>query len=255
MAGSSMDIADDELPRLFEKLTCKKVDKDSTDTILSNIQFEASMSAAKLNILERRCMNMTIELHETIRQIAHAVHCYDDTKSDLSWFSAVMVREYNSFELAERRRLSFDVQAGFVQVENCKKIVDKKVELIFVAVVIQCQMELSSYDEPDQNPVEKKKNEWLITRLRKNLKYLVEIVGPFVLKLKIDGDVKNIEAMKDRYVVLNRELRGLENYTVSPYNNEKSVMDIVKWDDKLSEYRLMASSTTMLDRMTKKRHV
>ena len=101
----------------------------------------------------------------------------------------------------------------------------------------------------------KKKNEWNITRLRKNLKYLVEIVGPFVLKLKIDGDVMNIDAMKDRYVALNRELRGLENYTVSPYNNEKSVMDIVKWDDKLSEYRLMASSTAMLDRMAKKRHV
>ena len=57
------------------------------------------------------------------------------------------------------------------------------------------------------------------------MKYLVEIVGPFVLKLKIDGDVKNIEAMKDRYVVLNRELRGLENYTVSPYNNEKEERD------------------------------
>ena len=57
MAGSSMDIADDELPQLFEKLTCKTVDKDSTDTLLSNIQFEASMSAAKLNILERRCMS------------------------------------------------------------------------------------------------------------------------------------------------------------------------------------------------------
>ena len=61
------------------------------------------------------------------------------------------------------------MQAAFVLVENCKVIVQKKVELIFVAVVIQAKMELSHHDDALQNPVEKARSDWQMTRLRKHL--------------------------------------------------------------------------------------
>ena len=156
----------EELEKKFEKLTIKEIVE--VEAALQNIYFETAMAKEKLSIIEKRIMNNSIELHECIRQIKYALDSYNDTKSDLSWFSSVIIRELNQFELAEHRRLSFDVQAAFVLVENCKVIVQKKVELIFVAVVIQAKMELSHHDDALQNPVEKARNDWQMTRLRTN---------------------------------------------------------------------------------------
>ena len=227
----------EELEKKFEKLTIKE--PVEVDAVLQNIHFETAMGKEKLSIIEKRIMNNSIEVHETIRQIKYALDSYNDTKSDLSWFSSVIIRELNQFELAERRRLSFDVQAAFVLVENCKVIVQKKVELIFVAVVIQAKMELSHHDDALQNPVEKARNDWQMTRLRNKLKYFIEIIAPFAMHMKgLPLIEQTVDGMMDKHRQLNRELKLLENYIVSPYNNERSVMDVAEWDEKNGEYKL-----------------
>jgi hypothetical protein len=171
-------------------------------------------------------MNDTLQIHECIRMITAALDVFNEDVSDLNWFSSIIIRELNTFELAERRRLSFDVRAGFVIIENCPGILRKKIELIFVAVVIQAKTELRHHDEEEQNPVEKEKNSWQMERLRKNLKYFIEIIAPFAVNLKGLPPVEHpVEDHCNRYRELNRELKTLENYCVSPYNNERSVMD------------------------------
>ena len=236
----------EELEKKFEKLTIKETVE--VEAALQNIYFETAMAKEKLSIIEKRIMNNSIELHECIRQIKYALDSYNDTKSDLSWFSSVIIRELNQFELAERRRLSFDVQAAFVLVENCKVIVQKKVELIFVAVVIQAKMELSHHDDALQNPVEKARNDWQMTRLRKKLKYFLEIIAPFAMHMKgLPLIEQTVDGMMDKYRQLNRELKCLENYIVSPYNNERSVMDVAEWDEKNGEYKLKSEMKGLVE--------
>ena len=47
-----------------------------------------------------------------------------------------------------------------------------------------------------------------------------------------------VDGMWNKYRQLNRELKCLENYIVSPYNNERSVMDAAEWDEKNGAYKL-----------------
>ena len=222
-----------ELKEQFEKLSIKKVVQDST--VLKQIQFETDMAKQKLSIIEKRIMNSYIEVHEVIRQIKNALDVYNDTKSDLSWFSSIIIRELNQFELAERRRLSFDVQAGFVKIEHCKEIVQKKVEMIVVAVIIQALMELSE-------------NEWQMATLRTNLRYFIDIILPFVMHVKVFPLIEQtVDGMMNKYREFNRELKFLENYTVSSYNNERSVMDVVEWDDQKGEYTLKSEMKGLVE--------
>ena len=145
----------------------------------------------------------------------------------MKWLSSIIIRELNTLELAERRRLSCDVMAGFVKVENCQNIVQKKVELVVEAVCIQAKMELKHHDREDQNPVEKEKNNWQMEKLRNNLKYFMNVIVPFAVNLKNLPPFEHpVEDHVLRYSELNRELKTLENYCVSPYNNERSVMDV-----------------------------
>ena len=87
---------------------------------------------------------------------------------------------------------------------------------------------MTHHDRDDQNPAEKEKNNWQIEILRKNLKYLIDIIVPFSVNLKNFVSVERSVADDQlRYTELNRELKTLENYVVSTYNNERSVMDVV----------------------------
>ena len=88
--------------------------------------------------------------------------------------------------------------------------------MIFVAVVIQAKMELSHHDDALQNPVEKARNDWQMTRLRNNLKYFTEIIAPFAMHLKgLPLIEQTVDGMWNKYRQLNRELKCLENYIVS----------------------------------------
>ncbi len=99
----------------------------------------------------------------------------------MNWLSSVIIRELNIFELAERRRLSCDVIAGFVLAESTKNIVQKKIEMVILTVCIQAKTELSHHDSGDENPTEM---HWQIETLRKNLKYLIDIFVTFSVNLK-----------------------------------------------------------------------
>jgi hypothetical protein len=60
------------------------------------------------------------------------------------------------------------------------------------------------------------------------LRYLIDIIVPFSVNLKNFVSVERSVADDQlRYTELNRELKMLENYVVSTYNNERSVMDVV----------------------------
>jgi hypothetical protein len=182
-----------------------------------------TVAGKKLTVIEERMMKDTFQVHECVRMIKTAIDTYNQDLADLNWLSAVIIRELNTFELAERRRLSCDVNAGFVSVENTKSIVQKKIEMVILTVCIQAKTQLSHHDSGDQT-----EKDWQIEILRKNLRYLIDTIVPFSVNLKNFVSVERSVADDQlRYTELNRELKTLENYVVSTYNNERSVMDVV----------------------------
>ena len=128
----------------------------------------------KLSIIERRMMNDTIEVHESIRQTKVAVDVYNHNVSDLNWFSAIVVRELNMFELAERRRLSADVKIGLVRIEDVNAIVAAKVEIVLLGVINQSLVELRHFNEMPTS-ASKVKEEPAMKSLKTNLEYLINI--------------------------------------------------------------------------------
>ena len=58
---------------------------------------------------------------------------------------------------------------------------------------------------------------------------------------------QTVDGMVNKYRQLNRELKCLENYIVSPYNNERSVMDVVEWDKNKGEYKLKTEMKGLLE--------
>jgi hypothetical protein len=205
----------------FEKLNLKTNVK--LMKTCENIEMYTTVAGKKLTVIEERMMKDTFQVHECVRMIKTAIDTYNQDLADLNWLSAVIIRELNTFELAERRRLSCDVKAGFVLVENTKSIVQKKIEMVILTVCIQAKTQLSLHDSCDQT-----EKDWQIEILRKNLKYLIDIIVPFSVNLKNFVSVERSVADDQlRYTELNRELKTLENYVVSTYNNERSVMDFV----------------------------
>ena len=202
----------------FEKLNLKtNVELMKT---WENIEMYTSVAGKELTVIEETMMKDTFQVHECVRMIKTAIDTYNQDLADLNWLSAVIIRELNTFELAERRRLSCDVKAGFVLVENTKNIVQKKIEMV---IRIQAKTQLSHHDSGDQT-----EKDWQIEILRKNLRYLIDIIVPFSVNLKNFVSVERSAADDQlRYTELNRELKTLENYVVSTYNNERSVMDFV----------------------------
>ena len=207
----------------FEKLNLKT--NEELMKSWENIEMHTRVAGKKLTVLEERMMKDTFQLHECVRMIKQAIDTYKEDRSDLNWVSSVTIRELNTFELAERRRLSCDVIAGFVLAENTKNIVQKKIEMVILTVCIQAKTELSHHDSGDESPTEM---DWQIETLRKDLNYLIDIIVPFSVNLKNFVSVEQSLADHQlRYTELNRELKTLENYVVSPYNNERAVMDVV----------------------------
>ena len=207
----------------FEKITLKT--KGELMESLQNMEFDTKMAAKKLSVIEERLMKDTFQIHECVRMIKQAVDTYNEKLADLNWLSSIVIRELNTFELAERRRLSCDVVAGFVLAENTKNIVQKKIELVILAVCIQAKSQLNHHDSCDQNPIEKEKNNWQMEILRNNL---IDIIVPISVNLKNFINVEQSPADHSlRYSELNRELKALENHVVSVYNNERAVMELV----------------------------
>ena len=204
----------------FEKFNLKTNEELTKSS--EKIEKHTRAAASKLMVVEERMMKDTIQLHECVRMIKMAIDNYKEELADLNWLSAVVIRELNTLELAERRRLSCDVMGGFVLLKDTKNIVQKKIEMVILTVCIQAKTELSHHDE---NQTEK---DWQIEILRKNLKYLIEFIVPFSVNIKNFVKVEHSVAdLQLHYTELNRDLKNLENYVVSPYNNERAVMDLV----------------------------
>ena len=81
------------------------------------------------------------------------------------------MRELNTFEIAERQRLSVIILGGFITT-NPREIVEKKVEMILLGVIAQCLNQLSHYDgmrvDNEQQLKEKDKIKEEMDMLRKN---------------------------------------------------------------------------------------
>ena len=64
---------------------------------------------SKSDVIERRVMTGSMEVHESIRQAKQLVDTYNHNLSDIDWAAAIVIRELNMFELAERKRLSLEL--------------------------------------------------------------------------------------------------------------------------------------------------
>ena len=80
------------------------------------------------------------------------------------------------------------------------------------------------------------------------MKYFIEIIAPFAMHLKgLPLIEQTVDGMMDKRRQLNRDLKLLENYIVSPYNNERSVMDVAEWDEKNGEYKLKSEMKGLVE--------
>ena len=193
--------------------TVEAVDADDKNIKMAKkINMSVGANFEKLSITERRMMNDTIEVHESIRQIKVAVDVCNHNVSDLNWFAAIVVRELNMFELAERRRLSADVKIGLVRIEDVKAIVAAKVEIVLLGVINQSLTELRHFSEMPTS-ASKVKEEPAMKRLKTNLEYLINIAVPFGLELEFsDRAEKAVEGAIAKRNELSRASLHLEGY-------------------------------------------
>ena len=85
-------------------------------------------------------------------------------------------------------------------------------------------------------------------KIEDKLKYFIEIIAPFAMHMNgLPLIEQTVDGMMDKYRQLNRELNCLENYIVSPYNNERSVMDVAEWDEKNGEYKLKSEMKGLVE--------
>ena len=206
--------------------------------VLKKIRMASASSQEKLSHIEARVMNGRIEIHEAIRQAKMAVDMYDDSLSDLGWYSAIWHRELVKFEVAERARLRASLGMSLIDVADIATILKKKVHMIIIGVLTQSFKELEHYDQmPDGEDKDYFNIE--MTRMRKNTKYLVDIVVPYGLQLSL---LKNLpltsKAFMTRYLELAHDCQLMENYVVQPYNAEFNVASLVEWDDESQQYKL-----------------
>ena len=71
-------------------------------------------------------MNSEIEVHESIRQIKIALDVYDHKRCGLKWFANILHRELSSFEMAERKRLSYSIKLNLIAKEDVPTLMEKK---------------------------------------------------------------------------------------------------------------------------------
>ena len=97
------------------------------------------------------------------------MHSYDHNKSDLEWFSQIVLRE---LEKATRKELSDGVQAGLVEAANTKKIVKLRMQICMFGCI---QQGLEEVENMESQQVASKS-------LRLNVKYMIEVGEKLVAK-------------------------------------------------------------------------
>ena len=158
-----------------------------------------------------------------------------DSISTLGWFASIVVRELNTFEIAERHRLSIIMMGGFIKSVSPMDIVHKKVEMIILGVIAQSLEELKHYDSMPVDSEKKAEIEKDTEQLRNNYNYFIEIILPVVLQVDIRTSL-NFKTVMDRYFEIGRELHKVEQLVISPYNTELQIDSLVHWDHDLRRY-------------------
>ena len=147
------------------------------------------------------------------------------------------MRELNTFEIAERQRLSIIIAGGFILTHPGIEIVEKKVEMILLGTIAQSLRQLSDYE---WLPSSKKQNIHEATeRLRTNYMYFVELILPIVLKIEIlHNEPLSFSTVMIKYRELGRRLQKVENLVVPPYNSQPDIDARVEWNYHLNRYAL-----------------
>ena len=82
-------------------------------------------------------MKSEFEVHETIRQVQIALHVFDHNLSGVDWFCNIWHRELTSFEIAERKRLSYSTKLKLITALQVTKLIESKIHLIILGAMTQ----------------------------------------------------------------------------------------------------------------------
>ena len=120
-----------------------------------------------------------------------------------------------------------------------------------LGVICQSLEELS-YHKSLQG-VEQKKIEKTMGRLSANLKYVVEIIIPFTLRLSFNTDLKELtsDTALKMYLDMARDLQPLEGNVVPNYNSTHSM---VEWNQEKEHYnsKKVEALETHTEQLTKR---
>jgi hypothetical protein len=188
-------------------------------------------------------MKSEFEVHETIRQVKIVLDVYDHNQSGVEWFANIWHRELMSFEMAERKRLSYGIQLKLITALQVPLLMESKMQLIVLGAMTQSLKEIEHYDKLEDG-IEKEYITKATMRLKINLKYLVEIVIPHSLKMSgmLKGlNVDSSSSTLSRYLEIAREIKVSEQWIIQPFNAEDNVGALVEWDLENGVYKLMSS--------------
>ena len=188
-------------------------------------------------------MKSEFEVHETIRQVKICLDVFDHNLSGVEWFANIWHRELMSFEMAERKRLSYGIQLKLITALQVPLLMESKMQLIVLGAMTQSLKEIEHYDKLEDG-IEKEYITKATMRLKINLKYLVEIVIPHSLKMSgmLKGlNVDSSSSTLSRYLEIAREIKVIEQWIIQPFNAEDNVGALVEWDLENGVYKLMSS--------------
>ena len=191
-------------------------------------------------------MKSEFEVHETIRQVQIALHVFDHNLSGVDWFCNIWHRELTSFEIAERKRLSYSIELNLIAREDVPTLMEYKMQLIILGAMTQSLKEIEHYDGLEDG-IEKEYMKKDMMRLKTNMKYLVEIVIPHGLKMSImlkGLTVDSSTSTLSRYLEIAYDIKVVEQWIVHPFNDEDNVGALVEWDNETLQYKLKSTSTS-----------
>ena len=129
--------------------------------------------------------------------------------------------------------MSTDIICGLIEKSDVTMIVLKKIQMILLAVAAQSLSELKEFKKQHKIKQLSQKQCTAWTLLERNLDYLVEMIEPMVLKLKIfEGFERPLRegALMEAYRKTAEELRPLEKYVIPTYNSEPQLSQLgVEW--------------------------
>ena len=191
-------------------------------------------------------MKSEIKVHETMRQIKMVLDVYDHKRCGLKWFANILHRELSSFEMAERKRLSYSIKLNLIAKEDVPTLIEYKIQLIVLGAMTLSLKELEHYDKLEDG-IEKEYMKKDMMRLKTNMKYLVEIVIPHGLKMSImlkGLTVDSSTSTLSRYLAIADDIKVVEQWIVHPFNDEENVGALVEWDNETLQYKLKSTSTS-----------